>query len=145
VQHTAELTSTASPDALMACVDDLARYPGWLSLVRSVADAEPHPEDLGQAWVVELRARLGPLARSKRLRMVRVERTPQRVRFERHERDGRAHSAWVLDAVVDPDPGGSRLTMQLSYSGTFGGGVVEVLLAEEIRRATPKLRTLAEQ
>jgi hypothetical protein len=51
-------------------------------------------------WDVELRARLGPLARSKRLRMVRTVRDPETftATFERDQADGRNHSPWTAAA-----------------------------------------------
>ena len=59
------------------------------------------PDDVGPAWSVDLRGRLGPFARAKRLRMVRTVHEPDHhARFERVEHDGRQHSPWVLDATV---------------------------------------------
>ena len=100
---TAELDAPCPSDVLFAHVDDLGRYPDWLEIVERAEAAELHPDDDGDAaWMVDLRGRLGPLARSKRLRMVRTElQAPDLVRFERREHDGREHSPWVLDARVD--------------------------------------------
>jgi hypothetical protein len=102
--------------------------------------AQAHADDPGPAWTVDLRGRLGPFARSKRLRMVRAEfAPPSRARFERLEHDGRQHSSWVLDAEVTTVDGGSRLTMQLHYGGSLWGPVLERLLADEIERSRPRL------
>src|SRR5690625_3868793 len=107
----ADVVAPCSPDELVAWVDDLAVYPRWLDIVTR---AEPVDDpDGGSAWAVDLRGRLGPLARSKRLRMVRTINRGRRFRFEREELDGRRHSAWVLDATVDDDPAGARLEMRL--------------------------------
>jgi hypothetical protein len=108
---------------------------------------EPREGDPGPAWSVDLRGRLGPFARSKRLRMVRtVHERPHEVRFERREHDDRQHSSWTLDASVSPGDGGSEggsvLTMRLHYGGSLVGPVVERLLADEIRRSRPRLLTL---
>ncbi len=99
------------------------------------------PADDGDAaWLVDLRGRLGPLARSKRLRMVRTScDAPRVVRFERREHDGRDHSPWVLDATVEPTEAGSRLVMRLHYGGGFGDGVLERLLGQAIERSKPVL------
>lgn len=148
------LEAPCPPATLFSVVEDLGRYPGWLSIVpRAVvedrdpagADAAPGPDDQ-PAWVVDLRGRLGPLARSKRLRMVRTIHDPdRRARFERRELDGRSHSAWVLDASVEPrGAGGSRLTMALHYGGSFGGSVLERMLRDEIERSRPRLLELLE-
>lgn len=104
------------------------------------AVAAPHPGDVGPAWLVDLRGRLGPLARTKRLRMVRTAHdTDRRVCFERVEHDGRHHAPWVLDAVVDPVAAGSRLTMALHYGGRLWVPALDRLLTEEIERSGPRL------
>ena len=131
---TATLDAPHAPERVFAWVEDLERYPHWLDIVPRVADA---PDG---GWLVDLRARLGPFARSKRLRMVRTLHEPSTaVRFERDEHDGRSHSPWVLDAAVEPRDGGSRLTMHLHYGGGLLGPVVERLLREEIERSRPRL------
>src|SRR4051812_36174526 len=68
VDVVAETDLPCSPSELFTWVDDLARYPDWLEIVAKaeplggVADATTG--DAGPAWAVDLRARLGPLARS---------------------------------------------------------------------------------
>lgn len=115
---------------------DLARYPEWLDLV---VRAEPE-NGQSDAWSVELRGRIGPLARAKRLRMVRVEvDDPAELRFERQEVDGRDHSTWVLRAQVAATASGSTVTMRLHYGGSLFGPVLERVLAGEIRRARERL------
>jgi len=140
VDLTATLEAPCPPAELFAWVGDLGRYPEWLSIVTR---AEPVPgADL--AWSVDLRGRLGPLARSKRLRMTRTEhRADELAVFERNEADGRRHPPWVLRAEVSPaDAGeGSQLTMRLHYGGSFWGPVLERLLADEIEQS--RLRLLA--
>lgn len=136
-----ELVVTADlpcpPDRLFAEVDDLADYPRWMGLVHvvePVADAE---------WLVELRARVGPFARSKRLRMRRVDlESPTHARFEREENDGRRHGEWVLDVLVERIDAGSRLVMTLAYSGRLWSSVVERVLHEEIEASKVRLRAL---
>jgi hypothetical protein len=144
VRVVATLEAPCRPEVLFAEVADLSSYPEWLTIVpraapepASVAGAEP-------SWQVELRGRIGRLARSKRLRMVRTRHeAPAVVRFERQELSGRGTSPWVLEARVDPSDeagaGGSRLTMELFYGGSFGTGFLERLLADEIARSKPRL------
>jgi Polyketide cyclase / dehydrase and lipid transport len=140
---TADLLAPCTPERLFGWVDDLAHYPEWLDIVPRATPVEAQDGDPGPAWSVDLRGRLGPFARSKRLRMVRtVHEAPDRVRFERLENDGRRHSPWVLEARVSPDPGGSLLTMRLHYGGSLVGPVVERLLADEIRQSKPRLLAL---
>ena len=121
-------------------VADLARYPEWLEIV---ARADPAGDG---AWAVDLRGRLGPLAKMKRLRMVRSECVaPSSVRFERQELDGRTHSPWVLSAAVTPSgSNGSHLEMHLHYGGGLFGPVLERLLRDEIERSKPRLLALVQ-
>jgi hypothetical protein len=96
-------------------------------------------------WDVQLRARLGPLARSKRLRMVRTVRDAASfaVSFERKQADGRNHSPWVLDATIVEAGGLSTLTMHLHYGGSlWTGGVLERVLAEQITSGRERLLQL---
>lgn len=131
---TASLDAPHPPSAVFAVVADLTRYPAWLDIVPR---AEPDGDD---AWLVWLRGRLGPLARSKRLRMRRtVCESAVRVRFERDERDGRRHSPWVLEASVEPVPAGSRLTMRLHYGGSLFGPALERMLGDQIERSRGRL------
>lgn len=133
----------AAPDMVFAHVAELDRYPSWLPLVHR-ADRLVDDDGPGPAWDVELRARVGPFARSKRLRMARVERVEERlVVFERAEVDGRDHARWALRAELEPTPTGTRLTMHLAYDGgLWTGGVLERVLDEEIRRGRAGLAEL---
>jgi Polyketide cyclase / dehydrase and lipid transport len=147
VDVTAELTAPCSPEVLFRCVADLGLYPEWLDIVpRAVPDDDGDGEGGGEpAWVVDLRGRLGPFARSKRLRMVRTtEDAPATVVFERRERDGRSHSPWILRAEVEPMAGESRLTMHLHYGGGLWGPVLERILGDEIENSKPRLLALVE-
>lgn len=132
------LDAPCSPATLFATVEDLGTYPDWLSIVARAVVAE-RADGSEPAWIIDLRGRLGPLARSKRLRMVRTVHEGAHVRFERRELDERSHSAWVLDAEVTPTADGSRLTMRLHYGGSFGGSVLEHMLRDEVERSGPRL------
>jgi hypothetical protein len=143
VDITATLDAPCPPEALHPWVDDLGRYPEWLDIVPRAVPVAAHPDDAGPAWSVDLRGRLGPFARAKRLRMVRTaSEAPHHARFERAEHDGREHSAWVLDAEVEATDDGSRLTMRLHYGGRLWMPVLDRLLSEEIERSRPRLRRL---
>lgn len=131
-----------SPDTIFTLVDDLARYPAWTDLV---ARADPLPAGQGRppAWEVDLRGRVGRLARSKRLRMVRTRHeSPRVVVFERQE-DGGDHGDWRLRVDVDAEPaGGSSVRMTFDYGGGLWGPVIERLLRDGIRRSKPRLVAL---
>ena len=121
-------------------VEDLGRYPAWLDIVPRAESTSAHADDVGPAWSVDLRGRLGPFARAKRLRMVRtVHDAPRHARFERVEHDGRQHSAWVLDATIDEAGEQSTLTMRLHYGGRLWVPALDRLLADEIERSRPRL------
>jgi hypothetical protein len=128
----------ASPNDLFPHVSRLEAYPPWLRLVHR---AELVAEEPLPTWDVELRARVGPFARSKRLRMQRVEVVPDReVRFERAEVDGRQHAMWALRVELAPSGDETVLTMHLAYDGKlWTGGVLERVLDDEVRRARVKL------
>ena len=127
----------ASPDAVFSLVDDLGRYPRWMGLVHLAEAIAP------DTWAVQLRARIGPLARSKKLTMSRVVcEAPRHVRFERRETDGRSHGEWVLDVTVEPAPTGTRLVMVLHYGGRLWSSVVEKVLHDEIEASKRRLDTL---
>ncbi len=137
----ATLHAPCSPSVLFAEVEDLSSYPAWLTIVPRAEPAAASDGDDGPAWLVELRGRIGPLARSKRLRMVRTIHEPgRRVRFVRRELDGRDHSPWVLEATVVPvGDESTTLEMSLHYGGSFGGSLLEKLLNDEIEASGPRL------
>jgi hypothetical protein len=135
VDLSVDLDADCAPEVLFAHVADLGAYPAWLGIVDN---AVPHPgldltlgvdgdgdADPG-AWLVELRGRLGPVARSKRLRMVRTMFDPP----------------WVLDARVEQRDGSARLTVDLHYGGSFGGALLERMLSDEIEQSRPRLAAL---
>lgn len=137
---TADLETPFGAEAVFAWVEDLARYPSWLDIVTRAEPVAPDAGDLGPAWAVDLRGRLGPLARSKRLRMVRTAHDePTLAVFERRETDGRSHAPWVLRAEVATTAGGTRLAMHLHYGGNLWGPVLERLLGDEIERSRARL------
>ena len=138
---TATLDAQCTLEVLRPWVGDLGRYTEWLTIVPR---AELEPASDPAAWAIELRAKVGPIARSKRLRMIRTIDDFDHVRFEREELDGRSHSPWVLDAVLEPLESGTRLTMGLHYGGSFGAGLFERLLADEIESSKQSLRSLVE-
>lgn len=141
MQVTAAVVAPVEPAALFARIDQLDHYPRWLDIVQRVEPAEPHADDEGPAWIVDLGSRVGPLQRSKRLRMVRtVCDQPSEVRFERREHDGRNHSPWVLMVEINEiDDQRSGMSMSLSYGGSLFGPVLERLLQREIDASRPRL------
>lgn len=131
-----DLTATAAlavpPARVLAEVADLATYPHWLGIVHRVA-----PD--GDGWSVDIGARLGPFKKTKRVRMVRTVHDDAHVRFERAELDGREHSPWVLSAEVRPAGASTELAMRLHYGGSAWLPGLDLVLAQEVRRAGSRL------
>ncbi|MDJ0770408.1 MAG: SRPBCC family protein [Ilumatobacter sp.] len=132
----------AAPAIVFPHVARLDAYPSWLGLVHQ---AVPDGGEADRpAWLVELRARVGPVARSKQLRMQRIDLVDERLAvFERAEQDGREHARWALRAELEPVEEGTQVTMHLAYDGRLWvGGILERVLDEEIRRGRTGLTRL---
>lgn len=145
METTESIVLTAPPAAVFAHVDRLDAYPAWLPLVHAAEPTDAAPGDEGPAWAVELRAKVGPFARSKRLRMVRIEHADdRRVVFARREVDGREHAMWRLAADLrDANDGRTELTMHLSYGGSlWTGGVLGRVLDDQVRQGRSGLQRL---
>ena len=129
-----------SVEKLFDYVSDLAKYSSWLEFVHKV-ELVGESIETDATWLVELRAKLGVLARSKRLRMTRTLcEYPRLVVFERREQDSRRHSDWVLRATVSPTATGAKLETNLYYSGSlFTGGMLERALSDQIATGREKL------
>ena len=119
---------------------DLAQYTHWLDIVHSVT----RDESSENAWIIELRGKVGPFARSKRLRMVRtIDDENTSVVFERSEIDGRNHSEWKLTVSLAGAGNETEVSVEMFYGGSmFGGGILERMLADQIERSRPKLIAL---
>lgn len=131
----------APPEQVFPLVSELGRYPAWLPLVHT-ADSDPSDP---AAWSVEIRARVGPFARSKQLRMRRTVCEPHRsAEFERAETDGRRHARWSLRVELSSTRDQVTLvTMHLAYDGAlWTGGLLDRVLDEEIRRGRDGLTEL---
>jgi hypothetical protein len=147
LETSADLVAPCTTGALWAYVSDLAEYPRWMPIVHHVDRLADDPR--GPAWSVELRTRVGPLARSKRLRMVRTDTSVDdaadrcAARFERVELDGRRHSPWTLDVDVTAAGESSRVQMHLRYGGSlWTGGILQRVLDDAIRDGRDRLAEL---
>ncbi len=139
---TARTALPCSAERAFTEVATLEGYPAWLGIVQAVAPAVSGATDGGPAWWVDLGARLGPVRRAKRVRMVRtVCESPVVVRFDRCETDGREHSPWVLGAEVVPraEGDGVEIVMHLHYGGARWLPLLDMALAGEVRRAGSRL------
>lgn len=94
-------------------------------------------------WDVELRAKVGVFARSKRLRMRRTVDSDSLYVFEREETDGRRHSPWLMRVSVVPSEEGSLVTIDLSYGGNlWTAGVLDRVLASQVDAGKKGLASL---
>jgi Polyketide cyclase / dehydrase and lipid transport len=141
-----KLVAPVDAPTLFSYVDDLGAYERWMPLIH---DVEPIEVGSGEipAWTVELRAQVGPFARSKRLRMERtIHHVDQLAVFERNENDGRSHSSWVLRAEltsIEGDATHTALTMSMSYDGSlWSGAVLQRVLDDQVRQGSEALLAL---
>lgn len=133
MRASSSVTLPVHADAVSPWLVDLGRYPLWMPMVHAVT-AE---DGTGNAWSVELRARVGPFARSKRLRMVRtsddVTEGGRRIVFERAENDGARHSSWVMTVDISPAGADCTVSIDLEYGGSlWTAGVLDKVLASNI-------------
>lgn len=140
MRTTETATVGAPPAAVFPLVADLSAYPAWMPLVHAATPLDTDADE-PPAWEVEIRARIGPFARSKRLRMQRTELVPDRLAvFERAEVDGRDHASWILrveldDRRHDSDATTTVVTMHLAYDGSlWTGGPLARVFDDQVRR-----------
>lgn len=127
MQYSSEIAVSVAPAVVHPYVSDLSRYVEWMPMVHGanlVGDG---------IWNVELRAKVGVFARSKRLRMKRTINTPQRIVFERDEIDGRRHAPWTMAVELQSADAGCDVTVDLAYGGTlWTAGILDKVLAAQV-------------
>jgi carbon monoxide dehydrogenase subunit G len=135
MQYSSDVEVAVEPTRVYPYVADLVRYAEWMPMVHGV-------EAVGDGvWNVELRAKVGVFARSKRLRMKRTVNTSQQIVFERDEIDGRRHSPWTMAIALQPTDAGSVVTVDLSYGGTlWTAGILDRVLASQVEAGKSGLR-----
>lgn len=127
MQYSSSVALNVSPSRVLPYVADLAQYPAWMPLVHAVQAVGP------DVWSVELRAKVGVFARSKRLTMKRTTNTDSLVIFERHESDNREHAPWVMKVALSDSDGGCVVNIDLSYGGNlWTAGVLDKVLAHQV-------------
>ena len=127
MQYSSDVIVAVDPAVVHPYVADLARYVEWMPMVHEV-----EPVDDG-IWNVELRAKVGVFARSKRLRMKRTVNSSQQIVFERDEIDGRRHSPWKMSVALQNVEAGCVVTVDLSYGGNlWTAGILDRVLAAQV-------------
>lgn len=137
----ARATVRIEPVTVLAALADLGTYPHWLTIV---AAARPAGDD---AWDVDLRGRVGPFSKTKRVRMARtaLDEGSGTVRFERRELDGRDHNAWVLTGEATPvDTRTTGVHVHLHYGGGLLLPGADLLLRREVNDAGRRLQSYLE-
>ena len=127
MQYSSDVEVAVEPTLVYPYVADLVRYAEWMPMVHDV-------EAVGDGvWNVELRAKVGVFARSKRLRMNRTVNTTQNIVFERDEIDGKRHSPWTMAIALQSADAGCVVTVDLSYGGTlWTAGILDRVLAAQV-------------
>jgi carbon monoxide dehydrogenase subunit G len=137
MQYSSSVQLGVPKELVVPYVADLSQYQLWMPLIHGV---EPAGENV---WNVELRAKVGVFARSKRLTMVRTVHTDHQLVFERQENDGRQHASWIMEVSLADDPNGCRVTIHLSYGGTlWTAGVLDKILAHQVELGKKSLAEL---
>ena len=127
MKYSSSVALTAPVDVVRPHISDLSRYPEWMPLVHS---ANASGTDV---WDVELRAKVGVFARSKRLRMRCTLNSESLYVFERDEEDGRRHSPWMMRVSLTATTSGSTVAIDLSYGGNlWTAGVLDRVLASQV-------------
>lgn len=159
VEHRHVTTIEAPRCQVIAVLRQVDTYDRWLDFVHRV-DRDATGSADPPAWYFTLRARIGPFARSKRLRVVETAKSADlgndgvdRVRLERQERDGRDHAPWIFDAELtdcDPDDASdgmtgtaTEVTLTLTYGGRLWTSALNPVLDHQLQAATRQLETLA--
>lgn len=120
-------------------VSNLEKYAEWMPLIHRVTPSDEN------VWDVELRAKVGLLARSKRLRMRRTRNSTELIVFERDESDGRSHSPWTLTVRTTTTDKGCTVTMEMAYGGTlWTAGILDRVLASQVEAGKAGLVRIAE-
>jgi len=127
MQYSSDIELAVEPTLVYPFVADLVRYVEWMPMVHDV-------KAVGDGtWNVELRAKVGVFARSKRLRMKRTVNTAQHIVFERDEIDGRQHSPWTMAVTLQAADAGCVVNVDLSYGGNlWTAGILDRVLAAQV-------------
>lgn len=127
MQYSSSVELNVPRSQVLPYVADLSQYTTWMPLVYAVKQLGPNE------WMVELRAKVGVFARSKRLTMRRTVNTETVLVFERHETDEKEHSPWVMKVTLSDVDKGCTVEIDLSYGGNlWTAGVLDKILAHQV-------------
>ena len=139
MKRTIEIRVNAPVEKVFETLRDLV-ISNFTRFVDLVEPETPESDSELAAWQVTLRARIGPLSRMKRLRMVRTKDNANSIIFSRQETDGKEHADWVLDiGLISLGAKESTITIEISYRGKLWNGSVDKALQSHIESAQKKL------
>ena len=141
MKRTIEIRVNAPVEKVFETLRDLVIFQTLLGFVDSVEPETPESDSELAAWQVTLRARIGPLSRMKRLRMVRTkDNANSHIIFSRQETDGKEHADWVLNiGLISLGAKEATITIEISYRGKLWNGSVDKALQSHIESAQKKL------
>ena len=137
-----EVDLNGSAEQIFSALSDLAYYKNWLGFIDTIDTVDADGGDA--CWIVTLRAQVGPFARLKKLRMVRVEEDfPKLIRFSRKETDSKDHSDWDLHVTISEKGDiGCSVQMVVSYSGGFWSVPLQAVFTSHVETAKVRLREM---
>lgn len=141
----ASFEAPCTPELLFSIVEDLGNITPWLDLLGGAEPSPADPADTGPAWGATFAIKLGPLTKTKDVRLVRIVHSPQAdVVYERHEvpvegRDVAQIAMWRLTMTVSPTDAGSALHVHVFYGGDALGDMAEGILTKELNKSRPAL------
>ena len=137
-----EVDLNGSSEQIYIALADLANYKNWLGFIDTIDTVDA--DGGGACWIVTLRAQVGPFARLKKLRMVRVEEDfPELIRFSRKETDSKDHSDWDLHVTIsEKGDMGCSVQMVVSYSGGFWSVPLQAVFTSHVETAKVRLRKM---
>lgn len=147
----ASFDAPCTPELLFSIVEDLTNITPWLDLLGGADPSPVDPSDAGPAWDATFAIKLGPLTKTKDVRLVRIVHTPPTdVVYERHEfpiegKDTSQIAMWRLTLRVTPTDTGSSLHVHVFYGGDALGDMAEGILTKELKKSRPALRKAIEQ
>jgi hypothetical protein len=133
-----------SSEQVFSTLENLKAYENWLGFIYVVEELDTDGGD--PCWDVTLRAEIGPFARLKKLRMVRVLSEPHKeIRFARRESDGKVHSDWSLSVKIKgEDTDRCTAFLEVAYSGRFWSKPLQGVFNSHVAAAKDLLRTFLE-
>ncbi len=141
----ATFEAPCEPELMFSLMEDLENITPWLDLLGGAERTTADPSDVGPAWDATFAIKLGPLTKTKDVRLVQIVHEPyEKVVYERHElpiegKDASQIAMWRLTMKVSPTDTGSLLYVHVFYGAEALGDMAEGILTKELNKARPAL------